>query len=106
MDKLTKNKIKALKLAKKDLKAWGVGYAYICVSLDDVTVENPKLSEAVKLLKEYIRRSLGSRITLGGWQLANGIKNTEKGEFEDRLAWVDWMITSLKNKHPVTQYRL
>ncbi len=50
-------------------------------------------------LKSYIAIALGNNTYLHQWMLRKGLVTTYSNVRNARLAWIDWMIGSLKGEH-------
>ncbi|MRT30845.1 hypothetical protein [Herbaspirillum sp. CAH-3] len=86
---LTKDERRALELARIHVAN---GTEYICVALDDVSVDT---GIDVSRLKEYcdVSLGLGKSGSLWTWQNRNGFADRGyDGRRADRLAWIDWML--------------
>jgi hypothetical protein len=70
----------------------------LCAGLNIIRYRNPLLWRATIDLRNYVMDALAPAITLEEWQQKRGIHHTRLQLYEDRLAWIDWMIAQLQEQ--------
>lgn len=88
---MTPNKREALLQARKLIE--NGESRCICLALDWVAVDNPRLARAVLSLQKYIMRQLDGHCTLDSWlRIRSWHPVTYTRAKTARLAWIDWML--------------
>jgi hypothetical protein len=93
---MLQNKIAALRKARSRIRG-GIRH-WICIALDDVGGQNPKLRNACTELIRYIAKALGRHSLLSDWVHSRPHKFYVSWDDmqRNRLQWIDWMIACLE----------